>query len=163
MSKELGQKIVIRFSEKITNLNETPDREFTVTGEEPEYYGGNYVQKNYKVKRVSRLEDETCILLTMDDYSGRFNNVGYGLTINYDANIGILSGRGGKVESFSIKFDPEGLVPKLNPNIKERIEVTADVSSSLKKVEYKEGYAEEKLSATAVVNIEFMDTSVINP
>lgn len=113
-----------------------------------------------KVDIKYRLADT--ILLTMHP-QGRFNNVEGPLTVQYDQSKGSLRGRGGLVEGFTETFIPTDLEPKPNPHVAENIEVSAEANVSFTKVIYNQRYADEQITASATVTVDFIHVDIINP
>lgn len=104
------------------------------------------------------------IRIVMDEFS-RFPTVEGNLTVEYDASVGNLAGRGGFVESFVEVFTPTDLVPEPNPNQQETIEVApVELTVDLLPVEYVGAYNEETISVAPVeLTVELIHTSIINP
>lgn len=94
---------------------------------------------------------------------GRFNNVEGSLTVQYDQSKGSLRGRGGIVEGFTETFMPTDLEPKPNPHVAENIEVSAEANVSFTKVIYNQRYADEQITASATVTVDFIYVGIINP
>lgn len=94
---------------------------------------------------------------------GRFNNVEGSLTVQYDHTKGSLRGRRGPVDSFTETFMPTDLEPKPNPHVAENIEVSAEANVSFTKVTYNQRYADEQITASATVTVDFIYVGIINP
>ena len=94
---------------------------------------------------------------------GRFNNVEGSLTVQYDQSKGSLRGRGGVVKGFTETFMPTDLEPKPNPHVAENIEVSAEANVSFTKVIYNQRYADEQITASATVTVDFIYVGIINP
>jgi hypothetical protein len=93
----------------------------------------------------------------------RFNNVEGSLTVQYDQSKGSLRGRGGIVKEFTETFMPTDLEPKPNPHVAENIEVSAEVNVSFTKVTYNQRYADEQITVSATVTVDFIYVGIINP
>ena len=138
---------------------------FTITGKEYQYVNGPLIPKEYKaifVEKHPDYLDDRHLLVTLHP-QGRFNNVEGDLTVDYDASKGNLLGRGGAVESFSYDFTPTDLEPKPNPHVAENIEVSAEATVSFSKVTYNQRYADEQITVSAIVTLDFIYVGIINP
>lgn len=138
---------------------------FTIKGNQYKYVGGPLEEKEYVIDNIEphpTIED--AILITFDDYA-RFPTVHGDITVEYDASIGTLAGRGGNVVTFTRTFTPEDLVPEPNPHEEEYITVAPiDIDLNLLDIEYHSGYTTETLSAAPVdLFITLIDVTVVNP
>ena len=102
------------------------------------------------------------IRIVMDDFS-RFPTVEGNLTVEYDASVGNLAGRGGPVESFTEEFTPTGLVQKPNPGPAENFKMTAAAAVDFIKIEYNNRYTAENFKITAAATITLTFVEVVNP
>ncbi len=102
------------------------------------------------------------IRIVMDEFS-RFPSVVGDITVEYDATIGNLAGRGGPVESFTEEFTPTGLVQKPNPGPAENFKMTAAAAVDFIKIEYNNRYTAENFKITAAATITLTFVGVVNP
>lgn len=138
---------------------------FTVKGQQYKYINGPLLDKEYVIENVSAHPTiDKAVLIEFNTF-GRFPTVEGNLTVEYDASVGNLAGRGGFVESFIETFTPEDLVPEPNPNQQETIEVApVELTVDLLPVEYVGAYNEETISvAPAELTVELIHISIINP
>ena len=164
MSKGLGQKIAIKFTEDLVgDVSVGNEIAFTVTGKERKHINGVLIDGDYEVYKVEPHPTEEKSILLIMNIIKRFNNVEGDLTVKYDASKGSLSGRGGPVQSFEVSFTPEDLVPKLNPYAAERITVMPNITADFIKVNYNNAYASERITITPNISVEFIKTGVVNP
>jgi len=135
-----------------------------VSGLEHQYVNGPLHNRKYGIERVEKYPgDSKALLLTLEVYENRFNNVEGNLTITYDASLGDLMGRGGGVESFEVFFSPTDLLPKPNPHKAENLTAQATGSITLIEVFYTQTYNLENITLQAEASIDFIDVSIINP
>lgn len=158
MSKGLGQKIGIRFTQKITSFTAAG---FTISWQERKHIAGPLVNKSFNIASIEQVDDYT-LRLTMGGQQ-RFNNTEGGVTVTYDATVGGLQGRGGAVASFSVIFSPTELIPKLNPHQAEQISVGATAAVGFTKVTYNNAYAQEQIAVSATATVDFIYVGVVNP
>lgn len=171
MSKGLGQKIVIKFTEDLIGDIGNVDA-FTVTGKEYKYVRGPLIDVTYQLDSVERypvegLEEaeapQNIILLTTNIFS-RFNNIEGELTVCYDAEKGTLSGEGGTVKSFEHSFTPTDLVPVPNPGVEENITaVISNFTATFISACYISGRGNETIAASPDIAVNFERVEVINP
>lgn len=104
------------------------------------------------------------IRIVMDEFS-RFPTVEGNLTVEYDATVGNLAGRGGFVESFIETFTPTDLAPEPNPGIHETITVApAELIINHIPISYHNRYGEETITvAPAELTVNLIYVGVINP
>ena len=164
----LGQRIGIKFTEKITSLGQGKPEAFTLTGEEYQYVKGPVIPVSYVVESVTyhpNDPDQKSLLITLHPQS-RFHNILGNLTLSYDSSIGALRGRGGGVEGFSVTFYPIGLEPKPNPGIEESIAIRGKTILDLIQVAYKQAYASEEettIRINAQASVDFIHIDTVNP
>ena len=158
MSKSLGQNIGLQFTEKITTASVLG---FTIEWQELQYIGGLLINKTFSVMSLEQRGDFD-IILTMHPQQ-RFNNVVGLVTIKYNTNIGVLAGRGGKVDSFTVILNPEDLIQKTNPHQAENITISASATVNFIKVIYHDIYETEHIMISAMATIDFIYVGVINP
>jgi hypothetical protein len=138
---------------------------FTVKGQQYKYINGPLLDKEYVIENVSAHPTiDKAVLIEFNTF-GRFPTVEGNLTVEYDASVGNLAGRGGFVESFIETFTPTDLVPEPNPGIEETITVVpASLEVDLLAIEYIDRFAEETITvAPATLEVELIHTSIINP
>ena len=138
---------------------------FTVKGQQYKYINGPLLDKEYVIENVSAHPTiDKAVLIEFNTF-GRFPTVEGNLTVEYDATVGNLAGRGGFVESFVEVFTPTDLVPEPNPGIQETVTVApATLEVDFIPVEYVNRYAEETITvAPATLEVELIHISVINP
>lgn len=138
---------------------------FTVSGDEYKYINGPLLDKEYVIENVSAHPTiDKAVLIEFNTF-GRFPTVEGNLTVEYDATVGNLAGRGGFVESFVEVFTPTDLAPEPNPGIQETVTVApATLEVDFIPVEYVNRYAEETITvAPATLEVELIHTSIINP
>jgi len=140
---------------------------FKVTGQEYKYINGPLLDKEYQIVSVENHPTvDKALLLTMHPLS-RFPTVEGSLTVEYDASVGTLAGRGGPVENFIETFTPTDLVPEPNPGIEESVTVApAGLNVDFIPIAYIDTFAEETdlvTVAPAELTVELLHTSVINP
>lgn len=169
MSKGLGQKIVIKFTEELTGDVSNNVDAFSVTGKERKYIGGEFIDGDYQVDSVNRYPSmgdtdppQDIILLTMKP-ANRFHNVEGLLTVEYDRLKGNLQGKAGLVESFETSFIPTDLEPKLNPMITEVFTTYPNVNVAFQKIAYRDRFYDEKFIVSANCNLNFEYVGIINP
>lgn len=126
---------------------------------------GPLINKTYKP--ISVEEHPTiskAILLTFPTFE-EFRSVVGELTVEYNANIGNLSGRGGRVESFTAEFSPLGLEATPNPGITENVTVAPGaLVLDFVELEYFPAIAEENISvAPGAIGLDLIYVGVINP
>ena len=104
------------------------------------------------------------IRIVMDEFS-RFPTVEGNLTVEYDASVGNLAGRGGFVESFIEVFTPTDLAPEPNPGIQDTISVApAELIINHIPISYHNRYEEETITvAPAELTVNLIYVGVINP
>jgi hypothetical protein len=138
---------------------------FTVSGEEYQYVNGPLISKEYEVSSVGKhpdYSDDKHLLVTMHPQS-RFNNVEGPLTIQYNAAVGSLRGRGGPVASFQVNCLPEDLEQKINPHEEEVVNITITPSVTRTRVYYTTPTFAENLTITASGTSEIIHVSIVNP
>lgn len=165
MSKGLGAKIVIRFSEEIVGDLSGNESAFTLSGKEYQYVNGPLITKLYQVQLIEIHPghlDHKHLLLTMHPQK-RFNNVNEVITISYDANQGSIVGKGGKVESFEVTVTPTDLVSKPTPHEVSNINVSGNANVEFSRIAYKKAYSEEIITVSAAAIVEFINVGEINP
>lgn len=138
---------------------------FTVSGDEYKYINGPLLDKEYVIENVSAHPTiDKAVLIEFNTF-GRFPTVEGNLTVEYDATVGNLAGRGGFVESFVEVFTPTDLAPEPNPGIQETVTVApATLEVDFIPVEYVNRYAEETITvAPATLEVELIHISIINP
>jgi hypothetical protein len=138
---------------------------FTVKGQQYKYINGPLLDKEYVIENVSAHPTiDKAVLIEFNTF-GRFPTVEGNLTVEYDATVGNLAGRGGFVESFVEVFTPTDLAPEPNPGIQETVTVApATLEVDFIPVEYVNRYAEETITvAPATLEVELIHISIINP
>lgn len=138
---------------------------FTVSGQEYKYVDGPILDKEYVIEDISNHPVlDKAILIEFNEF-GRFPTVEGSLTVNYDATVGTLAGRGGNVESFNHIFTPDDIVPEPNPNEQETLTVApAELVLNFIPIEYVSRYAEETLTvAPAELTVTLIYVGVVNP
>lgn len=138
---------------------------FTVSGQEYKYVDGPILDKEYVIEDISNHPVlDKAILIEFNEF-GRFPTVEGSLTVNYDATVGTLAGRGGNVESFNHIFTPDDIVPEPNPNEQETLTVApAELVLNFIPIEYVSRYAEETLMvAPAELTVTLIYVGVVNP
>lgn len=138
---------------------------FTVSGDEYKYINGPLLDKEYVIENVSEHSTiDKAVLIEFNTF-GRFPTVEGNLTVEYDASIGNLAGRGGFVESFSEVFTPTDLAPEPNPGIQETITVApAELVVNHIPISYHNRYIEETITvAPAELTVNLIYVGVINP
>ena len=138
---------------------------FKVTGQEYQYINGPLLNKDYEVISVEEHPSiDKALLLTMATLN-RFPTVEGNLTVEYDATVGNLAGRGGFVESFIETFTPTDLAPEPNPGIEETITVApVELVINYIPISYHSRYAEETITvAPAELTVNLIYVGVINP
>jgi hypothetical protein len=157
--------IAIKFKSKADILKDEMKAGWKVTGQEYKYINGPLLDKEYQIVSVENHPTvDKALLLTMHPLS-RFPTVEGNLTVEYDASVGSLAGRGGPVESFIETFTPTDLVPEPNPGIEESVTVApVELLAELVEITYSKGFAEETLSAApAELTVDLVYVGVINP
>lgn len=166
MSKGLGFKIALQFTENLIGDVDGNVAAFSVTGKQRKHIRGELIDGDYQVDTITRHSDsglaDNTIVLTMRTFK-RFNNVEGDLTVKYDAHIGNLTGKGGFVDSFEVDFGPEDLVPMPNPWDDEYFSVVASAEVDFLRVIYNEAPEEEKFTVSATAEVEHIDITIINP
>lgn len=172
MSKGLGQKIAIKFTEDLIGDVSGNVDAFTVTGKEFKYVRGPLIDVTYQLDSVERypvegLEEaeapQNIILLTTNIFS-RFNNIEGELTVCYDAEKGTLSGEGGTVKSFEHSFTPTELEPVPNPGEEENINLSINnFTVNFINANTKCGTSKEIITASPDVVVIFEPVEIINP
>lgn len=136
---------------------------FTVKGQQYKYINGPLLDKEYVIENVSAHPTiDKAVLIEFNTF-GRFPTVEGNLTVEYDATVGTLAGRGGFVESFVEVFTPTELVPKPNPGISEIFTVTSVVSLEYKEVTRYYALCAESITAKPNCTIELTNVGIINP
>ena len=109
-------------------------------------------------------DDSKKILLTTDVLS-RFNNAVGAVMVSYDKEKGLLVGKGGAVESFSVPFIPTDLAPLPNPGIREAVKPQlGNLETTFTRVCYNNCYAEEAIKPQlGTLSITFTYVGIINP
>lgn len=158
MSKGLGQKIAIQFTEKLISISLTG---FNIKWKEHKHVDGILIDKSFIPQSIDQRDDYT-IILTMHPQQ-RFNNVEGLITVEYSADQGGLVGRGGAVQTFQVNFQPEDLEPKPNPHSAEYLAVSSNVSISFLKVTYTKAYSDESITVSATAVVDFIHVDDINP
>ena len=170
-NKGAGKQIAIKFTEDLLGDVMGNESAFTVTGKEYKYVqgpdnNGPLVDKTYKPISVERHPTiNKAILLSFPTFE-EFNNVVGDVTISYDAQIGNLSGRGGRVDSFTVNFSPLDLIATPNPGVTEIITVApVEIIGKLLEIEYIDRYSEDHTITVAPVEIigTLVHISEINP
>jgi len=148
-SKKYDDIYKIRLS---TELN----KGFNITGQQPLYVElpagtlGELISLAITPSLVTEHPTEANALLLEFLETNHFKNVTGNLTIAYDKLIGILTGLGGVVESFTETFTPSDLVRTINPYLVENIDVSGEGSFLQTAIVYGYGYTLENLNATGV-------------
>ncbi|MDD2297322.1 MAG: discoidin domain-containing protein [Sphaerochaetaceae bacterium] len=155
-------------------FNTTPpgnEGAFRVTGQEYQYVNGPndngpVLDKTYSVGSVETHPTvDKAILLTMMTLE-EFDSVLGNLTVAYDATKGNLSGRGGRVESFSAEFLPADLVSTPDVGLTEKLSIApTDITSDLKRVAYIDAYDDkDKITvAPGAITVSLLEAAIINP
>ena len=160
MSKGDGEKITIKFDRKITSL--AIINSFTLSGQEFQHIDGPMLDVNYELATISyhpSYPDNDHLLIEVAPFN-RFRNVEGNLTINYDASLGSLMGRGGLLESFTESFLPLDLIPKLNPHQSENIVAgITDINLTVTIVIYTDSFLEENI-VSSITDINIVVTKV---
>lgn len=156
MSKGEGKKVVIRFTEDIVGEVTGNELAFNITGQEYQYVQGldhnsKLIDKQYKPLSVEKHPTvEKALLLAFSD-SDKFNNVIGNLEVTYNAQIGNLSGRGGRVEDFTVSFKPTDLISTPNPGVTEIITVApVEIIGLLNKIDILSRYTTETVTVAPV-------------
>lgn len=156
MSKGEGKKIVIRFTEDIVGEVTGNELAFNVSGKEYQYvqgldYNGKLIDKQYKPLSVEKHPTvEKAILLNFSNLE-KFNNSTGNLKVTYNAQIGNLSGRGGRVDDFTVNFKPTDLISTPNPGVTEVITVApTEIVGTLSEIIYHNRYSTETITVTPV-------------
>lgn len=138
---------------------------FIVKGQQYKYINGPLLDKEYVIENVSEHPTIDKAVLIEFNTLGRFPTVEGNLTVEYDATVGNLAGRGGFVESFIEVFTPTDLVPEPNPGIQETITVApAELVINHIPISYHPRYAEDTITvAPAELTVNLIDVEVINP
>lgn len=150
--------------QEVTSGNEDA---FTITGQEYEYVdgpdnNGPLIPKTYAVDSV--LSHPTELRSVLITFSGLFRNVVGPITIEYNQNLGNLSGDGGLVESFIESFTPTDLIPQPNPRVREYISMTSNVLLDFLPIEkIIPETTNEYISMTSEVLLDFIHVDDINP
>lgn len=157
--------LAIKFKTKSEILKDELKVGWKVTGQEYKYINGPLIDKEYQIFGVENHPTvEKALLLTMHPLS-RFPTVEGNLTVEYDASVGSLAGRGGAVESFIEIFTPTDLIPEPNPGIEETVTVApASLEVMMTEIQYIGRFAEETITvAPATLEVELIHTSIVNP
>jgi len=139
---------------------------FKVTGQEYKYINGSFIWiRNTSFDNVSAHPTIDKAVLIEFNTLGRFPTVEGNLTVEYDATVGNLAGRGGFVESFVEVFTPTDLAPEPNPGIQETITVApAELVVNHIPISYHDRYVEETITvAPAELTVNLIYVGVINP
>jgi len=138
---------------------------FTVKGQQYKYINGPLLDKEYVIENVSAHPTIDKAVLIEFNTLGRFPTVEGNLTVEYDATVGNLAGRGGFVESFVEVFTPTDLAPEPNPGIQETITVApAELVVNHIPISYHDRYVEETITvAPAELTVNLIYVGVINP
>lgn len=144
---------------------------FSITGQEYKYvqgpnFNGKLIDKEYKpISVVKHPTINKAILLSFPTFE-EFNSVVGDITIAYDAQIGSLSGRGGRVDSFTVSLSPLDLIATPNPGVTEFITVApVEIIGDLMEMEYIDRYSEDHTITVAPVEITgtLVHISEVNP
>ena len=171
MSKGEGKKIVIRFTEDIVGEVVGNELAFSIKGKEHLYvqgldYNGKLVDKQYKPISVEKHPTvEKALLLSFSSLE-KFNNSTGNLNVTYNAQIGNLSGRGGRVDDFTVNFKPTDLISTPNPGVTEVITVApTEIVGTLSEIEYPTRYSEHGTITVAPVEVigTLLSIDEINP
>lgn len=146
------------------------EQAFIITGKEYQYvqgpnYNGPLLDKRYKPISVEKHPTIDKAILLSFPIRGEINNAIGDLTVSYDALVGNLSGRGGRVDNFEVDFTPVDLIATPNPGVTEIITVAPmEITADLVEVEYINRYTEEHLSVAPVeVTATLINIEDINP
>lgn len=160
MSKGIGQKIGIQFTEEILAVSKAG---FSITGVEHQYVNGPLIEGDYEVEAVTlHPSRDKAILITVLE-TKRFNNVVGELTVHYDVTAGELTGRGGAVKSFSVAFTPTELAPKPNPHRHEVLFTSTQVEAQLIEVRYTSTFETGQITVGSDVTANFEYVGIVNP
>lgn len=128
---DYSKKIIIEFDKDLTTVNGS-EGAFAVTGKQYDCVGGILVNKTYTVTLIkASVINPKVIEIYINPYS-RFNNVDGNITVSYSQALGTLGNNDGKVQDFSISFQPTNLTLVPNPNQKERITLRPVTTFTLK-------------------------------
>ncbi len=144
MSKSLGKKIVVKFTQEIVGDVSSNIPAFKVEGKQYKYVNGPLINGDYQIESIVHHPTVANALLLTMNHLKRFSTVEGSLTVSYDASKGNLTGTAGAVESFIETFIPLDLVPEPNPNAEENISVAPfEIVAELKDIVYPKGYGEQ--------------------
>ncbi|HZJ98904.1 MAG TPA: discoidin domain-containing protein [Tissierellaceae bacterium] len=138
---------------------------FTVKGQQYKYINGPLLDKEYVIENVSAHPTiDKAVLIEFNTF-GRFPTAEGNLTVEYDATVGNLAGRGGFVESFTETFTPLELAPEHNPGIIETLTVApAELEVNFIPITYHKRYTEDTLTvAPAELEVNLIYVGVVNP
>lgn len=123
MSKGIGRFIRLKFSANILPASEGFIKEaFTITGKERPYVGAEeLVDKTYVPAEVINHPEGSESVQIILGAGNLLQNAEGEVTVSYNADIGDLEGKAGKVESFNVNFLPSELEQKPNPSHVESI------------------------------------------
>jgi len=147
------------------------EKAFSVAGQEYQYVNGPdnngpIIDKTYSIESVEiHPTIGKALLLTVKPYE-EFDSVIGTVTVAYDATKGNLSGRGGRVESFSVGFLPAGLIPTPDVGITDNLSVAPPaIISELKRVTYINAYDDkDKITvAPGAITVSLLEAAIINP
>ena len=82
--------------------------------------------------------------------------------VNYDNTKGLLFGESDPVESFNYEFTPD-IDIILDPATREKIELSNNIDISFIKIDYRESFANDKITAKPDISVEFINVKEINP
>ena len=132
-------------------------------GTEINFKYGLLIDGDYEIYKVELHPSmENTILITLNPIK-RFNNVEGNLTVSYNSDLGDLTGMGGKVASFEVSFNPTELIKKLNPYIREYIGASNNVHVAFIKVEYRDRFTDDRITAKPNISLNFINVGEINP
>jgi len=144
--------IKITFDRQITTES-ISSTGFAISASEPLYSpGGALAQKSYTIKRIEKSVDGLSITIYLNLSTRMRYPIGQ-VTVSYDGLLGNLQGQNGSiVESFSISFTPQNIVPFPNPHVLENIEIsTITAAGVLAKLVYKNSQAVENIEIANIV------------
>lgn len=154
------RKILIEFDRELVGEISTGINAFTITSIAwKDIYEDVEISENHQVLNIERYSDAQIILnLNPLTRLRRANKV----VVFYDNTKGLLFGESDPVESFNYEFTPD-IDIILDPATREKIELSNNIDVGFIKVDYRERFANDKITAKPDISVEFINVEEINP
>ena len=154
------KKILIEFDRELVGEVSTSLSAFTITSIAwKDVFKDTEITEAHEISNIKRVS-ENKIELNINPLT-RFRRTKK-VIVNYDNTKGLLFGESDPVESFNYEFTPN-IDIILDPAAREKIELSNNIDISFIKVDYKERFANDKITAKPNMSVDFINVEEINP